>query len=255
MEEEFKVSKKLLKALATETRTNILKSLEKRPMTASELSRSLGKHVTTVCEHLDVLRESDLVERVERPGRKWIYYRLTKPGESILHPKSYKWIFVFVTTFLTFIGGWYLLTVNAYPGHWLYPVERARENLRLLLTTNNLQRAELHIKYAEERLEEVKDLVEKGQTGMVGQTMREYETEVSQAKKEIEIAKKNNQNVVPTLESLSESAVKQKTILQNLAVKSPEVKKEIQPALNISEESHAVAIAELVNITGREYGK
>jgi len=95
MEEELKVSKKLLKTLTVETRTDILKSLEIRPMTASELSRKLDKHVTTVSEHLDVLKESNLIERVERPGRKWIYYKLTKPGENIIHPPLFQIGFCF----------------------------------------------------------------------------------------------------------------------------------------------------------------
>jgi DNA-binding transcriptional ArsR family regulator len=224
-------------------------------MTASELSRKLGKHVTTVSEHLDVLKESNLIERIERPGRKWVYYRLTKPGESIVHPQSYKWVFVLVTTFLAFVGGLYLITANTYPGHWLYPIERARENIQLLLTTNNLQRAQLHTQYAEERLEETKKVVERGQAGMVEGIIKDYENEVDQAKKEIEIAKQTNQNIVPALETLSESTAKQKNILQNLATKSPEIKKEIQTALNISEESHDMAVSALINITGKAYGK
>ncbi len=253
-EEELRVSKKLLKTLTVETRTDILKTLNERPMTASELSRKLRKHVTTVSEHLDLLKESNLVERVERPGRKWIYYKLTKPGESVVHPQSYRFVFVFVTTFLVFIGGLYMITANTYPGHLLYPVERFRENIQLLLTTNNLQRAQLHTQYAEERLEETKKVVEQGGSGISG-IIKDYENEVSQAKREIAIAKQSNQNVVPALESLSESTAKQKSILQNLVIKAPEIKKEIQPALNVSEESYETAVEELVNITGKAYGK
>jgi len=122
--------------------------------------------------------------------------------------------------------------------------------LQLLLATNNLQKATLHTQYAEERLEETKKVVENGQSGMVGEVIKDYENEVNQATKEIQIAKQKNQNVVPALETLSESAAKQESILKNLAIKSPEVEKEIQPALNISEESHDMAVAELVNITG-----
>jgi len=124
-EEELKVSKKLLKTLTVDTRTDILKNLEKRPMTASELSRKLDKHVTTVSEHLNVLKKSDLVERVERPGRKWIYYRLTKPGQRIVHPTSYRFVFVFVVAFFALVGCWYLSSVDAYPGHWLYLLDRS----------------------------------------------------------------------------------------------------------------------------------
>jgi len=252
-EEEMKVSKNLLKTLTVDTRTNILKSLEKRPMTASELSRKLGKHVTTVSEHLDILKNTDLVERVERPGRKWIYYRLTKPAQKILHPTSYRWNFVLFVAFLSFIGGWYFLSVNAYPGSPLYTSKRAIENFQLLLTTDSLQRAQLHIQHAEERLEETKQVAGAGQTGLVAGVVKDYQNEMDQAKKEIQIAKQRERNVVPLLETVSESTPKHSAILKNLAVKTPAVAGQIQPALNTSEESRTEAIQDLENITGTSY--
>jgi len=255
IEERFEVSKKLLKTLTVDTRTDILKSLENRPMTASELSRKLNKHVTTVSEHLDILNKSNLIERVERPGRKWIYYRLTRPGQRILHPESYRWAFIFVVTFLSFVSVWYFISIKTYPGHWLYPITSTGEKFQTILTTNNLQKASLHIEKAEEILEDTKTAVEKGQIGIVKEMMGNYEKEISQARREIEIAKENNQNVVPILEKLSESTAKQTTILQNLATRSSEIKQEVQPALNISEESHTAAVSQLVNITGKSYSQ
>ena len=252
-EEEMKVSKDLLKTLTVDTRTNILKSLEKRPMTASELSRKLDKHVTTVSEHLDILKSSDLVERVERPGRKWVYYKLTKPAQKILHPTTYRWSFIFIVAFLSFVGGWYFLSVNAYPGSPLYASKRVIENFQLLLTTDNLQRAKLHIQRAEERLEETKQIAGGGQTGLIAGVVKDYQREMEQANKEIEIAKQREKNVVPTLETLTESTAKQSAIMKNLAVKTPAVAEQIQPALNISEESREMAIQDLENITGTSY--
>jgi DNA-binding transcriptional ArsR family regulator len=254
-EERFEVSKKLLKTLTVDTRTDILKSLGDRPMTASELSRKLNKHVTTVSEHLDVLNKSNLIERVERPGRKWVYYRLTKPGQRILHPESYRWAFVFVVTILSFVGVWYFISFKTYPGQWLYPLASTGEKVQTMFITDNVQKASLHIERAEEILEDTKIAVEKGQTAVVKEMMGNYEKEIGQAKEEIEIAKENNQNVVPVLEELSESTAKQTAILQNLATRSPEIKQEVQPALNISEESHTAAVSELVNITGKSYGQ
>jgi len=252
-EEEMKVSKILLKTLTVDTRANILKSLEKRPMTASELSRKLSKHVTTVSEHLDILKSSDLVERVERPGRKWVYYKLTKPAQKILHPTSYRWTFVLFVALFSFIGGWYFLSVNAYPGSPLYASKRAIENFQLLLTTDSLQRAQLHIQHAEERLEETKQIAGGGQTGLVAGVVRDYQKEMDQAQKEIQIAKQSERNVVPVLETLTESTAKQSAIMKNLAVKTPAVAEQIQPALNISEESREMAIQDLENITGTSY--
>jgi len=101
MEEEFKVSRDLMKAVSADTRTEILHALETRQMTASELSRYLNKHVTTVAEHLELLHESNLVERIERPGRKWIYYKLSKLGKQMLHPQPYKIILVLALSFIS----------------------------------------------------------------------------------------------------------------------------------------------------------
>lgn len=100
MEEEFKVSRDLMKAVSADTRTEILKALENRQMTASELSRYLNKHVTTVAEHLELLHSSKLVDRIERPGRKWIYYKLSNVGRQMLHPQPYRIILVLTLSFL-----------------------------------------------------------------------------------------------------------------------------------------------------------
>jgi len=248
-EEEIKVSKNFLKTLTVDTRTDILKSLSNRPMTASELSRKLSKHVTTISEHLQNLRNSNLVERVERPGRKWVYYRLTKPGKSVIHPESYRWVFVFIVTFLTFVGGLYFVTANSYPGDPLYALKRNMENLQLALTTDSLKRAELHIQRADTRLEETKNVVKKGKADLVGGIVKDYQEEIKQAKVEIEIAKKAKRDIIPTLEVLSESTAKQSTVLENLAIKSPAIGGKVQPALAISKEKHFEAREELMNIT------
>jgi len=248
-DEELRVSKNLLKTLTVETRTNILKALERRPMTASELSRFLGKHVTTVSEHLDLLKDSELVERIERPGRKWIYYKLTKPGEQILHPKSYRWVFVLAVTFITFIGGWYFVTANSYPGHPLYGLKRCTENLQLAFTYGSLGRAQLHIQRANERLEETKNVVRSGNTNLINSAINDYQSEIEQAKLEIEKAKKEKKDVTPVLEIFSESTAKQSAMLQNIAIKSPTIVQSIKPALNISEQGHVEAMQELANIT------
>jgi len=105
MEEEFKVSRDLMRAVSADTRTQILHALESRQMTASELSRHLDKHVTTVAEHLELLHQSNLVERIERPGRKWIYYRLSRIGKQMLHPQPYKVILVLALSFVTLSFG------------------------------------------------------------------------------------------------------------------------------------------------------
>ena len=105
MEEELRISRNVMKAFSASTRTEILRSLEQRQMTASELSRYLGKHVTTITEHLDLLAESKLIERIERQGHKWVYYKLSSLGKNILHPQPYKIIFVLTLSIIALSFG------------------------------------------------------------------------------------------------------------------------------------------------------
>jgi len=73
-----------LKVLSSDTRLDILNELKERPTTASFLSKSLNKHVTTVSEHLEKLQHAGLVEREEKPGHKFVFYSLTQRGRRIV---------------------------------------------------------------------------------------------------------------------------------------------------------------------------
>jgi DNA-binding transcriptional ArsR family regulator len=75
------------KALASDTRLEILKALDVRRLTVSELGRLLDLNKATVFEHLKQLTAADLVKK-EDEGRKWVYYRLTWKGKNIVHPEN-----------------------------------------------------------------------------------------------------------------------------------------------------------------------
>lgn len=76
------------KVLASDTRLAILKKLDERPRTVSELGRELELNKATVFEHLQSLIVGELVKKKEREGRKWVYYTLTWKGKSLLHPEN-----------------------------------------------------------------------------------------------------------------------------------------------------------------------
>jgi DNA-binding transcriptional ArsR family regulator len=82
----MEIDRKTLKALAADTRLDILKSLGKRRKTPSELSKELNLAASTVIEHLNKLEEAGLI-RKEETGHKWIYYNLTQKGSSLVKPK------------------------------------------------------------------------------------------------------------------------------------------------------------------------
>ena len=255
MEEEYNISKDLLKTLSADTRVQILKSLEKRPMTASELSRFLNKHVTTITEHLELLLKSRLVERIERPGRKWIYYKLTREGKRILHPESYRWVMVLSLVFFLIVGSFFVWNVDAYPGQFFYPLKRARESFQLLLAKNSLEKAERHLQFAEERLKEAKVMANEGKLEYVKRALSEYQREIKAAEEEMRKARLRKFDVIPLLEKMSEVTPKHASMLENLAVRSPKLRKIVAPALNVSVQGHESSIKELRSITGRPYAK
>lgn len=100
------LDKQSLKALGADSRQQIIKLLSNRPYTASELSRLLKKHVTTIAEHLDTLESSGLVEKKE-DGHKWIYYKLTPKGERLTKPMFNSWKIMLALAALSFVGGMY----------------------------------------------------------------------------------------------------------------------------------------------------
>ena len=74
------------RALASEVRIEVLKRLDERRMTVTDLANALSLSKPTLLEHLEKLQQADLVKRMDE-GRKWIYYELTGRGKKILHPE------------------------------------------------------------------------------------------------------------------------------------------------------------------------
>jgi len=92
MEEGIVLDRKSFEALAVDTRVRLLKSLRERRKTLSELSEELGMSVSGVKEHLQILEQAELVQKMDE-GRKWKYYQLTKKGSDVVAPKELKvWI-------------------------------------------------------------------------------------------------------------------------------------------------------------------
>jgi len=82
----MEIDRKTIKALAADTRLEILKSLGNRRKTSSELSKELDLAVSTVTEHLNKLEKAGLVKRKDT-GHKWIYYELTNKATGIVKPR------------------------------------------------------------------------------------------------------------------------------------------------------------------------
>lgn len=102
-EEKITLDRDTFKTLASGTRVDILKSLDRRRKTLSELSKQFGISVSTVKEHLQTLVKAGLIVQ-DDDGHKWKYYDLTKKGKRILHPEDTRiWVLLGVSV-LAMIG-------------------------------------------------------------------------------------------------------------------------------------------------------
>ena len=83
--DEFTIDKSTIDTLSSETRLQILSSLQKRRKTNAELAKELSLAPPTVLHHLEVLKQANLVAPAENE-HKWIYYDLTPFGRALLEP-------------------------------------------------------------------------------------------------------------------------------------------------------------------------
>jgi len=91
------------KALASDTRLDILRTLDGKKMTVTELSNETKMNKATLHEHLNKLQTVGLIKRLEREGHKWVYYKLSWKGSSLLHPENNRIVVMFSATFLVLI--------------------------------------------------------------------------------------------------------------------------------------------------------
>ena len=64
--DKITLDKKTIRALASETRVDILKKIDSGSMTLNKLTDDLNISKPTVHEHLTILIESDLVKKVNK---------------------------------------------------------------------------------------------------------------------------------------------------------------------------------------------
>lgn len=83
--EQVTLDKNSLQVLSVDTRIAILKTLDSKSMTLTEISSDSGLAKSTVYEHLMILMNAGLIRRCEN-GNKWVYYILTGKAKNILHP-------------------------------------------------------------------------------------------------------------------------------------------------------------------------
>ena len=123
------------RALASDVRVGILKRLDIRRETVTDLSNLLSLSKPTLLEHLEKLQSAGLVKRIDE-GRKWIYYELSDKGRKVLHPERVAiTLALAAAVFLAAVGAFYLAFAGggffgAAPALNAAPAERTDLGLR-----------------------------------------------------------------------------------------------------------------------------
>lgn len=126
-----------IKALGADTRQDIIKLLQKRPYTASELSKKMDKHVTTITEHLNTLEKTGLIKRKES-GNKWVYYALSDKGERLFKPKFYTWVVVLAVSVIFLFAGVFSMFSGYYGAGTQALAEKASDAARASSATEEM---------------------------------------------------------------------------------------------------------------------
>jgi DNA-binding transcriptional ArsR family regulator len=87
MDKEIRLSSAEFKALASETRAGIIRLLQQRNHTLTELSKKLSLAAPTIKQHLGILENAELIQGLDE-GRKWKYYSLTRKGQNIFSQET-----------------------------------------------------------------------------------------------------------------------------------------------------------------------
>lgn len=104
------LDKPKLRALVSETRLDILRTLVQRRYTLTELAELLQTTKSNIAAHLDKLEAAGLIEQKDE-GRKWKYYALTAQGKELVGGQSLaKPVAVLLLTSLL-MGGTILFTL------------------------------------------------------------------------------------------------------------------------------------------------
>ena len=99
------LDKDSFKALASETRLDILKALDGKKLNLKDLCSVTKLQKATLHVHLTKLLDAGFIKKKERDGHKWVYYKLTWKGESLLHPENSRIVVLFSSTFFALFCG------------------------------------------------------------------------------------------------------------------------------------------------------
>ncbi len=114
------------KALASDTRIEILKKLDGTQLTVTDLANAMSVNKSAIHKHLTRLVEAGLVKKKEG-DRKWVYYTLSLKGAQLLHPERVQIALMLAATVVAVTAGLYQLMsfIAGYSASFSYAQDQA----------------------------------------------------------------------------------------------------------------------------------
>jgi len=136
-----------------------------------------------------------------------------------------------------------LPTAGVTPDSWIYGFKKLLESIDLFFTFDDVAKAEKHLKYAELRLAETKEMVERGKPEFVDDLIEEYEGNLEKANEILKIAQQVGKNVAKVTELVAVATSIHEDVLKNVLEKVPEqAKPAIQRAITSSKRGNEEAL-------------
>ena len=129
MADEIKLDRKAFKALSSDTRIAILKSLAKRRKMLAELSKEFSFSPSTTKEHMESLLAAGLVLKID-DGHKWKYYELSAKGRNVVNPGETRiWVVIGISAIALLFMGYGMMNGTLMQGYGsLQSASTASEN-------------------------------------------------------------------------------------------------------------------------------
>lgn len=138
---------------------------------------------------------------------------------------------------LLILSGVAAASTNSMPDSFLYPLKRAIERVRLATASTDKSHALAHLSFAEERLEEAREMARARKTELVQRTLRVMNQETEEAYRSLQkTSGKDKETLLTKLVSLSE---RQQTVLKSVIEQAPpKVREALEHALEVSQRGH-----------------
>jgi len=140
------------------------------------------------------------------------------------------------------------------PDNFFYPLQRVIERIQLMFTFDSEAKARLHLQFAERRLAELNETLIKNQTQYIEKLNKDYENEMNETEKEMNITEGLGRNVTALAEHVAAVTYKHILVLERVLEKVPDqAKSAIEHAINVSQTGHEQAVESIFrsrNITG-----